>query len=65
MDCCLQNGKFIYKQGKRETRAENLFTKWDFRFTIHRTSSNILLGICLNLTKCYKVKKIVEISEDL
>ena len=33
MDFCLQNGKFIYKQGKMEARVGNLFTKWDFQIT--------------------------------
>ena len=33
MDFRLQNGKFIYKQGKSEARAGNSFTKGDFQIT--------------------------------
>ena len=33
MDFCLQNGKFIYKQGKMKARAGNSLTKWDFQIT--------------------------------
>ena len=33
MDFCLQNGKFIYKQGKMGARAGISLTKRDFQIT--------------------------------